>query len=145
MGGAIVSWGYGEDATFLTRTEQQGTRDSAAYLSVPDAIAFVCEHDERERCVALARAARRELCALLGTEPIAPEEQILQMASVRLPERDAGLADRLLAEHRVEIPTLGRHHDELLRISIAMYNDEEDVERLLDALPRALRSARSPA
>ena len=86
--GPIVSWGYEEPATFISRTQQQGTRDSAAYLSVPDAIAFQREHDVRERCVALAREARRELCTLLGTEPIAPEEQILQMAS-RAPPRAA--------------------------------------------------------
>ena len=56
--GAIVSWGYAEPSTFLSRTERQGTRDPAAYLAVADAIAFVREHDVRERCVALAREAR---------------------------------------------------------------------------------------
>ena len=59
--GTIVSWGYEEPVTFISRTERQGTRDSAAYLAVPDAIAFHREHDVRERCVALAREARREL------------------------------------------------------------------------------------
>jgi isopenicillin-N epimerase len=143
--GTIVSWGYGDDATFITRTELQGTRDSAAYLTVPDAIAFVEEHDERARCVALARSARSRLCDLLGTEPIAPEEQVLQMACVRLPQPDPALSRRLLDEFRIEIPTMGPRRDDLLRISIAMYNGEEDVERLLDALPAALRTSRSPA
>ena len=57
--GPIVSWGYEEPATFLSRTERQGTRDAAAYLTVPVAIAFQSEHDARERCVALARETRR--------------------------------------------------------------------------------------
>jgi len=144
--GAIVSWGYGETPpTFISRTQRQGTRDPAAYLAVPDAIAFVTEHDERDRCVALAREARRELCALLGTEPLAPEDQILQMASVRLPEADATLSKRLFDKHRIEIPTMGPRRDDLLRISVAPYTEREDVERLLDALPLVLRSARSPA
>ena len=39
--GAITSWGYEEPATFISRTERQGTRDSSAYLSVPAAIEFV--------------------------------------------------------------------------------------------------------
>jgi isopenicillin-N epimerase len=134
----IVSWGYGQEpATFISRTEHQGTRDPAAYLAVPDAIAFVREHDERERCVALAREARRELCALLGTEPLAPEEQILQMASVRLPHGDPALSQRLFNEHRIEIPTMAPG-DELLRISIAVYNDRGDVDRLLSALTEVL-------
>ena len=130
--GAIVSWGYEQPATFLSRTERQGTRDPAAYLAVPDAIAFVRAHDERARCVALAREARRELCALLGTEPIAPEEMVLQMASVRLPEPDTTLSQRLFDEHRIEIPV--SHDGELLRLSIAAYNDRADVGRLLSAL-----------
>ncbi len=131
----IVSWGYAEPATFRSRTERQGTRDSAAYLAVPDAIAFTREHDVRERCVALAREARAELCTMLGTEPIAPDDMVLQMASVRLPEADEELSQRLFDDHRIEIPVNG----DLLRISIACYTTREDVERLLDALPRALR------
>ena len=140
--GAITSWGYEEPATFISRTQRQGTRDSAAYLAVPDAIAFVQEHNTRDRCIELARKARRALCELLGTEPIAPEEQVLQMASVRIPHLDPDLQQRLFADHRVEIPI---SDDMLMRLSIAMYNTEEDVERLLDALSVALRSARSPA
>ena len=130
--GPIVSWGYEEPATFISRTERQGTRDAAAYLSVPAAIAFQREHDVRDRCVALTREARRDLCALLGTEPIAPEEMVLQMASVRLPAPDPGLSQRLFDEHRIEIPV--SHDGTLLRISIAPYNDRADVDRLLSAL-----------
>ena len=132
VGGAIVSWGYEEPATFISRTERQGTRDSAAYLTVPDAIAFTRAHDERERCVALAREARRDLCALLGTEPIAPEEMVLQMASVRLPEPDPTLSQRLWNDHRIEIPV--SDDGTLLRISIAAYTDRGDVDKLLSAL-----------
>src|SRR6185437_10462759 len=79
VGGAIVNWGDIEPSTFLSRTERQGTRDPSAYLTVPDAIAFVEEHDNRERCVALAREARADLCALLGTEPIAPDANVLRL------------------------------------------------------------------
>jgi isopenicillin-N epimerase len=134
--GPIVSWGYEEPATFVSRTARQGTRDSAAYLAAPDAIAFVREHDDRERCVALAREARRDLCSLLGTEPLAPEEQILQMASVRLPQPEPELSQRLFDEHGIEIPTMDG--DGLLRISVALYTEREDVDRLLAALPAAL-------
>jgi isopenicillin-N epimerase len=130
--GPIVSWGYEEPATFTSRTERQGTRDAAAYLTVPAAIDFQREHDVRERCVTLAREARRELCALLGTEPIAPEEMLLQMASVRLPSPEPDLSQRLWDEHRIEIPV--SRDGTLLRISIAAYNDRGDVDRLLSAL-----------
>ena len=130
--GVITSWGYEEPATFISRTERQGTRDSAAYLSVPAALAFFREHDVRERCVALCREARRDLCALLRTDPIAPEAMVLQMASVRLPAPDTGLNRRLFDERRIEIPV--SDDGTLLRLSIAGYNDRHDVDRLLDAL-----------
>jgi isopenicillin-N epimerase len=133
----IVSWGYEEPATFISRTQKQGTRDSSAYLTVPAAIAFLREHDSRERRVALAREARRRLCDLLGSEPLAPESQILQMASVRLPHADPTLSQRLFDEHRIEIPTMGSN-DELLRISVALYTQPEDVDRLLAALKMSI-------
>jgi isopenicillin-N epimerase len=136
--GAIVSWGYEEPATFLSRTERQGTRDAAAYLSVPAAIEFTREHDLREQCVALSREARRDLRELLGTEPVAPESAVLQMASVRLPVPDSGLSERLWEEHRIEIPV--SHDGTLLRVSIAPYNDRGDVDRLLAALARELHA-----
>jgi isopenicillin-N epimerase len=142
--GPIVSWGSMEPATFLSRTEQQGTRDAAAFLAVPAAIAFQREHDVRERCVELARETRRELCELLGTDPLGPDEAIRQMASIRLPHADPDLSRRLFDEHRIEIPTMGPRRDDLLRVSIASYTEREDVERLLEALPLTLRAAARP-
>ncbi|HEY5059390.1 MAG TPA: aminotransferase class V-fold PLP-dependent enzyme [Gaiellaceae bacterium] len=140
--GAVVSWGYREPATFLSRTEMQGTRDPAAYLAVPDAIAFQRDRDwddVRARCCALALETCGRLCALLGTEPIAAPELLAQMASVRLPAGcdGAALQQRLWDEHRIEIPVM-RPEQDLLRISVACYTGREDVERLLDALPRML-------
>jgi isopenicillin-N epimerase len=140
--GAIVSWGYAEDGgTFLSRTELQGTRDSAAYLSVPAAIDFVQEHDDGDRCVALAREARRELCALLDEEPIAPESMVLRMATFRAPGARE-LHRTLWEDYRIEIPAMS---DDLMRISVAMYTEREDVDRLLDALAHVLNPSRTPA
>jgi isopenicillin-N epimerase len=114
---------------------------------VPAAIAFQHEHDVSDRCVALAREARADLCALLGTEPLGPEAQILQMASVRLPAPDPGLSRRLFDEHSIEIPTMGPHRNDLLRLSVAPYTTRDDVDRLLDALERTVTpsAARPPA
>jgi isopenicillin-N epimerase len=137
---AIVSWGYADGNTFSERIETQGTRDPAAWLAVPDAIAFQAERDwdaVRDRCRALTGEARAELCALLGTEPLAPDEMLGQMASVRLPRPAPGLSDRLFARHRVEIP-VGGPGDDLLRISVAAYTSRDEVDRLLAALPREL-------
>jgi selenocysteine lyase/cysteine desulfurase len=64
------------------------------------------------------------------------------MASFRVPADAHALQRRLWEEYRIEIPAM---RNELMRISVAMYTEEEDVERLLDALPAALRTSRSPA
>jgi isopenicillin-N epimerase len=139
---AIVSWGYTEGRTFQERIEYQGTRDPAAWLAVPDAIGYQAERDwdaVRGRCRALTVEARAELCAILGSEPLAPAEMLGQMASVRLPRPDAELRDRLFANHRVEIPVAGPDHD-LLRLSVAAYTTRDDVDRLLAALARELHA-----
>jgi isopenicillin-N epimerase len=142
IGGAIVSWGNAEPSTFLSRTSRQGTRDEAAYLAVPAAIDFLQEHDwdaVSARSRALAAEARAELAELFGTEPIAAPELVAQMASVRLPDGVDGeaLSQRLFDEFRVEIPVM-RPEKDLLRISVAGYNDRDDVDRLLEALGSSL-------
>lgn len=139
---AMVSWGYAEGRGFQERVEMQGTRDPAAWLAVPDAIRYQAEREwdaVRERCRALTREARAKLCELFGTEPLAPEEMLGQMASVRLPRPDPGLRDRLFANHRVEIPVTGPN-DDLLRISIAAYTTRDEIDRLSAALARELHA-----
>ncbi len=66
------------------------------------------------------------------------------MASVELPACDGEeLERRLFDEHRIEIPA-SRRERPLLRLSVAAYTREEDVRRLLDALPALLSTSRSP-
>ena len=137
---AIVSWGYEEGNTFSERIEKQGTRDPAAWLAVPDAIRFQAEREwgeVRDRCRGLAREARKQLCDLLGTEPLTPDSMIAQMAAVRLPRSAPGLSDELFARHRVEIPVGGAERD-VLRLSVAAYTTREEIDRLLAALAREL-------
>ncbi|MEJ2737902.1 MAG: aminotransferase class V-fold PLP-dependent enzyme, partial [Anaerolineae bacterium] len=75
----VVSWGWQSDtpgpSRFVDEQEWQGTRDIAAYLSVPAAIRFQAEHDwpaVRDRCHALVQYARRAIAAVTGLPPICP-------------------------------------------------------------------------
>ena len=70
------------------------------------------------------------MCAALGSEPLAPDEMLGQMASVRLERPDPGLRDRLFTNHRVEIPVAGPEKD-LLRISVAAYTTRDDIDRVM--------------
>jgi isopenicillin-N epimerase len=117
-----------------------GTRDPAAWLTVPNAIRFQAERDwdaVRDRSRRLAIEARVDLCDLLDTEPLAPESMVAQMAAVRLPRSAPGLSARLFERHCVEIPVSGANRD-LLRLSVAAYTTRDEIDRLLAALVREL-------
>jgi selenocysteine lyase/cysteine desulfurase len=91
----------------------------------------------RDRSRRVARDARRELRGLLGTEPLAPESMVAQMAAVRLPHPAPGLSERLFTRDRIEVPVGGAGED-VLRLSVAAYTTRDEIDRLLAALVREL-------
>jgi isopenicillin-N epimerase len=138
----ITGWGFGSDATFLTRHELQGTRDPSAFLSVPEALGWRAAHDTRASGHALAVEAQRRLADLTGLAPISDHERIGRMVSVRVPVDDAEATQaRLLKDFRIEIPVFARKTEPLLRASFAPYNDESDLDSLVTALDRVLNDS----
>jgi isopenicillin-N epimerase len=132
----VVSWGYREDAGFGERHGWQGTLDPAAYLTVPRAIEVHADFDAAGQR-ALADEAERRL-GELGYPRIAGEPAPF-MRAVELPPGDpAQLWQRLYEQHRIEVPVYEWAGRRLLRVSIGPYNDEEDVDRLVEALRKAL-------
>ena len=105
----IVSWGWESDkpgpSPFVDWHEWQGTRDLAAYLSVPAAIRYQAEHDwdaVRERCHALAVETRQRIEALTGLPAICPDDTLPQSGNreARLPDApDAGSAEASIPVH----------------------------------------------
>ena len=140
----VIGWGYDEDATFVARHTRAGTRDPSAYLSVPDAIDWQTEHDwdsVRDRCHELARAARTGLAELTGLDPLTADsrEHFVQMVAAPLPDCDADeLQRRLFDEDGIEVLARAWNGRPLLRASFQGYNDESDLERLLEALRKRL-------
>jgi isopenicillin-N epimerase len=136
----IISWGYVPDSTFVSRNQKQGTRDIAAYLSVPAAIEFQrANHwDEvRQRCHALASETRQRLLDLTGLTPPAPDspEWFAQMFTAPLPPCNAEeLKRRLYDEYLVEVPITTWNGSHFVRVSIQGYNTREDLDRLVEAL-----------
>jgi isopenicillin-N epimerase len=137
----LISWGYeGDDPSFVSRHEKQGTRDPSAYLTLPAAIAWQDEHEwaaVRDRCHELARRARNEL----DLESLTPDsdEFFAQMVTLRLPKNaPRDLQKRLYAEHRIEIQVFERGDERFIRASFQGYNDTADLERLKAALVELL-------
>jgi isopenicillin-N epimerase len=142
----VVSWGWQVDgsASYVDRLEWQGTRDIAAYLSVPAAIEFQAAHDwprVRAACHALLRTIRHRVERLTSQPPICPDspDWYAQMASLPLPPCDGpALQQRLWEEAGIEVPVVEGPQGPLCRVSIQAYNTPADGDALLVALAALL-------
>lgn len=138
----VISWGYTPESDFATRHQWQGTRDLAAFLSVPAAISFMHEHDSariQRDGHELACYARDQLAAITGLAPIAGPDSFPQMVTMPLPPCDAlALAEDLYQAHRIEIPGIAWNDRAFLRVSCAMYTTRADIDALVSALASRL-------
>jgi len=145
----------GGTSRLIDEREWQGTRDPAAYLSVPAAIQFQAEHDwprVRQESHELLREARRRIEALTGLPAICPETDLpgltnlsglhtwyAQMAAFPLPAcAGAALQRRLRDQYPVEVPIIEWNGRQLVRMSVQGYNTLEDVEALAEGLEKLL-------
>jgi isopenicillin-N epimerase len=163
----VVSWGYESEfpgvSKFIDHHEWWGTRDMAAFLSVPKAIQFQKEKDwdeVRESCHELATHAQKQICELTSIAPLHPQtgHWYRQMVSAPLPaDTDVALLkNRLYDEYKIEIPvfewrpTLRPEGEQtttpstttgikLIRVSIQGYNTRRDVDSLISALSNLLK------
>src|SRR5258707_2901410 len=144
----VVSWGYESDApsgsTFIDHHEWWGTRDLAAFLSVPAAIEFQEQHRWDEvpaACHALACQALHDIEQITGLSANYPNDDwFAQMFSAPLPDFAdvAGLKEQLYDEHRIEVPVHQWNGRKLMRVSLQGYNDAGDVNSLRSALRHLL-------
>jgi isopenicillin-N epimerase len=136
----VISWGYGDDSTFASRNQWQGTRDIAAYLSVAAAIDFqeANQWDKvRQHCHALASETRAKLAELTGLPPISPDsvDWFGQMVTIPLPLLDTlDLKRRLYDEFCVEVPVITWENQPFIRVSFQGYNTAEDADALIAAM-----------
>jgi isopenicillin-N epimerase len=140
----VISWGWRPTdpgpSRFVDEHERQATRDPAAYLSVPSAIAYQRDRNwdvVRAECHELARYARSGLLDLCDQPPLTPDDPawFAQMVAVPLPPTTdtETLKRRLYDEYRIEIP-VGRGHTPGIRVSVQGYNTRADIDRLLEAM-----------
>jgi len=143
----VVSWGWESetpgDSPFIDQHEWQGTRDIAAFLSVPAAIEFMRAHAwdrVRAECHALAREFRQRMTELTGLPPLSPDspDWYAQMVALPLPDCDRNaLKRRLYDDYHIEIPLQMWNGSSLSRASFQGYNTREDVDKAMEAF-RAL-------
>lgn len=134
----VVGWGWGPaplaglgDTDYVRWHEWTGTRDLAAYLATPAAISFGRDYvqpEARAACHRLALEAAHQLGS--GQLAINPDRAFGQMIAIPLEPRDAGAVRAALDRERIVAPIVawrGRHY---VRVSIHIYNDGGDIERL---------------
>ena len=153
----IVSWGYESEfpgiSDFIDYHEWQGTKDIAAYLSVPTAIKFFRKNrweTVAQDCHILAIEAQERLCELFEVPPVSPGEApdisdqmyqwFKQMFAVEVPSKHKPyeLQKNLFDQFKIEVPVISWSNKYLLRISIQGYNSMEDVTSLCQALEKII-------
>jgi isopenicillin-N epimerase len=149
----IVSWGYQSnfssplESKFIDLLQWTGTKDPAAALAVPAAIAFMREYrwDEvRARCHHLLYSAIKQICDQTGLSPLYPLDSgfYQQMGTIPIPQvRDiTELKSRLYNDYKIEIPCIEWNNRHFLRLSVQGYNSEDDIEILISALSKLIPS-----
>lgn len=157
----VVSWGWGDetiepqaglgDTQFIRFHQWQGTRDIAAFLTVPAAIQFQKENDwdsVRAACHALALETRNRINALTGLPALSPEFNggppsetqspywFGQLVAAQLPKTVdlSVLKSRLYDEFQIEVPVHPFNDLNLIRVSFQGYNTQADADALVKAL-----------
>jgi isopenicillin-N epimerase len=147
----VVSWGYESEkpsgSQFIDYHEWQGTRDLAAFLSVPAALQYQAEHNWaviRSFCHELASQTRNQINQLTGLDSICPDspDWFGQMISIRLPSgTDTGwLKKCLYDDFHIEVPVICWQNQPMIRVSFQAYNDQSDADTLVEALNQLLCS-----
>ena len=146
---AVISWGVTND-DWLQEFDWTGTRDPSPWLTAPAGSRLHARRARRRRDARpqpwLAWRSAESLAQRWGRAWTTPESMVGCMVSVPLPARFSAdfatasrLRDALLFDHAIEVAVIARTGSLWARLSLQVYNDESDIERL------AQRSARSPS
>jgi isopenicillin-N epimerase len=138
----VISWGL--DKGLAEEFDWTGTRDPSAALSTGAALDFVDRLGGLAAIQAyihpLARAAASRLAARWQGPLPAPASMTAAMALAPLPavrQPDKPTADRLrqllLERHDIEVPVIARAGRLWFRLSLQVYNDMADIDRLAEA------------
>jgi isopenicillin-N epimerase len=124
---------------FIDSLEMQGTRDPAAWLTVPNAISFRAAHrwdKVAAECTRLAQdtalrvASFTKLPAFSSPRFCAP-----QMVAMPVPDCDPmTLKLALLAQSKIEIPCFKWKEHTIVRLSVQGYNTQKEMDILVKAL-----------
>ena len=128
---------------FIDMLEMQGTRDPAAFLTVPTAIAFRAQHNwpaVARACRQLVQDTAARVRALTGLPALSsPEFCAPQMVAMPVTHCDPkALQLALMARYSIEIPCFDWQDHTIVRVSAQGYNTQTHMDHLVTALTELL-------
>lgn len=141
----IISWGYEadqpSDSIYQDYHQYQGTRDFSAFLTTPDCIQFQNDNnweEEKSKCRSQLKHYYPIVAKELNNDIICPlsDEFLGQICSIPVNTSDpAALKELLYDKYQIEIPVFNNVGPiNYLRISFMPYNDEKEIEVLINAI-----------
>jgi isopenicillin-N epimerase len=138
----VISWGNGNG--FLSDFIWQGTNDYSAILSVSMSIAtfkWMGASNVIERNHQMAIKCGRYLCNLWKTEMLVPETMVGAMVTIRVPSFQGrskiaytGDLHEELYKRQIQVPVFAFNGKKYIRVSIHVYNHEEEWIKLGQAV-----------
>jgi isopenicillin-N epimerase len=140
----VVSWGYNSlfpsHSQFLDYHQMNGTRDFSAFLTIPDAIAFMQEYDWVNVSAHYRKMVQDnagEFCSLFSSKPLAPvnDNFIAQLLSCEIKTKEPEQLQKLLFnEYKIEIPVMRHGSKVFIRYSLNAFNTQKDLDKLFVAV-----------
>lgn len=148
----VISHGWSPDpdapglfgnTRFIDMLEMQGTRDPAAFLTVPAALAFRAQHNwpaVMRACRALVQDTAARIRALTGLPALSsPALCAPQMVSMPVARCDTkALQQALMQRYSIEIPCFDWQDHSIVRVSAQGYNTQKHMDHLVTALTELL-------
>jgi len=140
----VVSWGYEPEVPgktqFLDYHQWQGTNDLSAYCTLPEVITFLNENNWEENskiCRENNVIARKLINNFFNQSAISHDSFIGQMSSIKIHcDNPLEMQKILYDDYNIQVPLFAWENETFLRISMQVYNDLEDVEKLINVLEK---------
>lgn len=131
--------------------EMFGTRDVAAFLTVPAALDYMQQHDWKSvqaHCFATAKQLKQDIEQQLGTQPICPDdfEWYSQLCPIRLPDNtDMDKLRHIFTEHyHIEMPLITWRGFKFARLSVQIYTSQDELDAFYEAVTTHVLACQLP-
>ncbi len=127
------------ETRFIDIFEVQGTRDPSAWLTIPDALKFINNKIYGKAFKNSAELTYKTAITIskLTNIPLLASKDFLapQMISIPVPKCNVdNLKEQLLEKFNIEVPVIKWKNKCFVRISIQIYNNQNEANKLIKAL-----------